>query len=90
VSDLPDGDVHGDPDPGLQIAGVAVSPRDWLLLGGDPSVVLKLAPTLGDGGIESAAVADRTGSARPLLTLPSTRLPLRLGSRTGGVAVRNP
>jgi hypothetical protein len=37
-----------EPDPDLELGGEAMSPRDWLTQGGDPSAVLELAATLGD------------------------------------------
>jgi hypothetical protein len=35
-------------DPDLELAGKAVSPRDWLTQGGAPAAVLELAATVGD------------------------------------------
>jgi hypothetical protein len=38
------------PDPDLSVDDVALSPRDWLLAGGDPEAVAKIAAALGLGG----------------------------------------
>jgi excisionase family DNA binding protein len=38
------------PDADLAVDDVALSPRDWLLAGGDPDVVARLAASLGLGG----------------------------------------
>lgn len=37
-----------EPDPDLLLNGVEVSPREWLTQGGEPSIVLELATTLGE------------------------------------------
>jgi hypothetical protein len=38
------------PDPDLTVEDVALSPRDWLLAGGDPDAVARIAGSLGIGG----------------------------------------
>ncbi|MHB8296616.1 MAG: hypothetical protein ACYDH5_18795 [Acidimicrobiales bacterium] len=37
-----------EPDPDLELHGTAISPREWLLSGADPAVVLALAASFGD------------------------------------------